>query len=269
MIHIGILIHENEHNFVSRNYLINALIDIWKNSGNTVTVIKGTKSKPKVDLLIPHIDLTKMPERYCDFMSSYANVVNRNVTDISKKRISSNLLNKESVYSGRIIVKPNLNAGGIGEFLSLFPIRNSRIRNMVLRYRERFTKPYRLYNSMDELPGKYFSDKNFVVEKFLPEKEGDVYLLRVFSFLGDRFVNSRVGSLEKIVKRKNIFSRELVTVPDEILRLKEHFEFGYGKFDYVIHNGEPVLFDTNKTPGYASYNLENAKVLAAGIKFFL
>ena len=29
-------------------------------------------------------------------------------------------------------------------------------------------------------------------------------------------------------------------------------EFDYGKFDYVIHNGEVVLLDINKTTGFGS-----------------
>ncbi|HEX2882002.1 MAG TPA: hypothetical protein VHO25_20930, partial [Polyangiaceae bacterium] len=34
-----------------------------------------------------------------------------------------------------------------------------------------------------------------------------------------------------------------------VLALRKKLGFDMGKFDYVIHEGKPVVFDTNKTVG--------------------
>src|SRR5213079_1238108 len=35
----------------------------------------------------------------------------------------------------------------------------------------------------------------------------------------------------------------------EIVEARKRLNFDYGKFDYVLHEGRPVLLDTNKTTG--------------------
>jgi hypothetical protein len=43
--------------------------------------------------------------------------------------------------------------------------------------------------------------------------------------------------------------RERVEVHPEIPELAKRMGFDFGKFDYVMHEGKPVLLDANKTPG--------------------
>ncbi|HEX2879540.1 MAG TPA: hypothetical protein VHO25_08375, partial [Polyangiaceae bacterium] len=51
----------------------------------------------------------------------------------------------------------------------------------------------------------------------------------------------------------------------EIVKRKEELGFDIGKFDYVMHEGRPVLLDTNKTVGSPPETTDAAVV--AGRRF--
>ena len=44
--------------------------------------------------------------------------------------------------------------------------------------------------------------------------------------------------------------REKTEVHPQIRELREAMGFDYGKFDYVVRDGEAILLDANKTPGH-------------------
>ncbi|MEQ9467660.1 MAG: hypothetical protein RLN88_09620 [Ekhidna sp.] len=267
MIKIGILIHENEYRFVRCSYLINHLIRLWAKEDFAIIIIKGIKPKPEVDILINHIDLTIIPPEYQEYMDRHPKVINGKIRDISKRHISNHLLESRTTYEGPVIVKPNLNAGGLAEIAKSIPDGLVKLRDQLINQQKNIT--YSIFNSLSDVPEMIFSNDEFIVEKFLPEVEDDVYYLRVCSFLGDKYVCSRVGSKEPIVKGASVISRELLEPPAEILAYIKERKFDYGKFDFCIHQGEVILFDTNKTPGDSPYNEDNAKILAGGIRAFL
>jgi len=59
--------------------------------------------------------MTVTPEDYRHYLNNYSNVINRQLVDISKSRISGNLVGKNDPYSGPVIVKTNRNSGGLPE----------------------------------------------------------------------------------------------------------------------------------------------------------
>ena len=75
----------------------------------------GIDRAPRADLLVPHVDLTHMPSDYAAFVDRYPAVLNRTVKDISKRRISDNLVRQDASWDGPVIVKTNLNCGGLTE----------------------------------------------------------------------------------------------------------------------------------------------------------
>ncbi len=108
---IVILMHE--HLRPSRpHYLIDAIADAWRAQGLEVAYTYGPRERPAADLLVAHVDLTRTPPDYVDCIRSYPAVVNRDVLDISKRRISRNLLRGDEDYAGPVIVKTDDNAGG-------------------------------------------------------------------------------------------------------------------------------------------------------------
>jgi hypothetical protein len=60
--------------------------------GATGVMRLRNKKTPEADLLIPQIDLTHTPSNYVEYIRSYGNVANRDLDDISKRKISTHLL---------------------------------------------------------------------------------------------------------------------------------------------------------------------------------
>src|SRR5215831_5343530 len=87
----------------------------WEAMGFTVQVVQGVKHQARADLVIPHVDLTVTPKEYRDFFLAYPHVINRRVVDISKSRVSANLVRKNDGYTGPVIVKTERNYGGLPE----------------------------------------------------------------------------------------------------------------------------------------------------------
>lgn len=240
--------------------LIHHLCDAWKKEGIEVLYLFGTRDRPEADLLIPHIDLTHRPPAYDEFVKSYSNVVNRNVTDISKRAISRNLLSENDDYAGPVIVKTDNNCQGMPERL------HRNLAHPAVRYlrraarrlagptgqdlsRTRTLKKYLLYPALADVPREVFRNPALVVERFLPEKEGDRFFLRHYAFLGDHPRHNRIAGDDPILKAGNmILVDSWLPVPDELQALRQQLGLDYGKIDYTMHQGKIEILDINTTP---------------------
>ena len=78
-----------------------------------------------------------------------------------------------------------------------------------------------------------------------------------------------------MVKGYNGFNYEMIEPDESIRKFRRDLGFDYGKFDYVVHEGETVLLDINPTPTYADgidtpeVRHELSSVLAKGITQWL
>ena len=181
------------------HYLIDALAERWRERGLQVSFVYGTRERPEADLLIPHVDLTRTPPQYADYVRSFPNAINRDVTDISKRRISAQLLRGDEDYDGPVIVKTDCNSGGGHEYrlaMRRHPVlarvrrRAAPVAECVLGRRLAWRselRDYPVYGSLAQVPAGAFANPALVVEKFLPEREGDRYFVRHYLCLGDRF----------------------------------------------------------------------------------
>jgi hypothetical protein len=280
---IVILFHEYQHRRGCFNYTIYALSEMWRKWGLHVSFAYGIKDRPEADLLIPQIDLTHLPDDYAEFIGSYPNVVNRRVVDISKRSFSTHLLEEGDDYPGPVIVKTNNNYGGRQERWLVLP----RHRFLSWVYRKVFPfaaqalgglawqtvlDEYPVFQSLAEVPPAVFRNKALVVEKFLPEREGDRYFMRHYLFLGDHTRSVRVAGAQPFLKRAMCVGvDENLPVPAELTDLRRRLGFDYGKFDYTIHDGQVVILDVNWTPGAAggpegkARSRRTAEDLAGGI----
>jgi len=262
---VAVLLHEDDPYPKHAYHMIWELRTLWEEEGIEVEVVKGVEREVEADLIFPHIDLTVIPDPYLEYLARYPYVVNRGVRDISKRTLSEDLVQPGVPYPGPVIVKTNHNCGGKREqrfqrsalgrgrlgplrsALHRFAARNARRSLRTTKTLE--SDDYPIFPSIDHVPPGVFENEALVVERFLPEREGDLYCLRVYVFLGDRHVSKRCKSTERIVKSSSIVSTDLVPVPDEIAAARHRLGFDYGKFDYVIHEGRVVLLDANRTPG--------------------
>ena len=98
---------------------------------------------------------------------------------------------------------------------------------------------------------RYFDDPDFFVEKFLPERDGELYCVNFYKFLGDSELCQKLWSTEPVITGSGIVKRENIEPDPAIRSLRHSLNLDYGKMDYCLHNGAPVLVDANKTVGLA------------------
>lgn len=270
---ILVLVHEKDSRFASGQpgYLLELLMEKWERHGIDVRVSRGVNHILQTDALIPHLDLTEIPDDYLTYMHKYPLVINSRVRDTSKSQISKNLLRGKDAYAGAVIVKTDRNYGGLPEAnLSL----NSSldridvavaIRNIAMKTCRKLTgslpwryvnhmnpSEYPIFSSLSEVPTGVFKNRSLVVEKYIPEINGDDHLLRYYYFFGDREMCLLLRSKQRIVKFSNAFNIEEIPVHRSLREIRRKLGFDYGKFDYFVHNDEVVVFDVNKTPGHTA-----------------
>ncbi len=259
---IVVLFHENSTRISIRSSVVYDLARFWREMGHEVVFQFGVNSYTPADLVFVHVDLSVVPDKYLEYAQRYPAAVNGRIKDIRKSAFSENVVSPDEKWDGQVIVKTNLNYTGLPEYLLDYPKKFYR-NALVMRCLHSLTKlvanpntdfgsarsTYKLYNSIDNVPENLFFDRKFVVERFLPEKDGENYCLRMFLFFGDKFTCRRILSPDPIVKAVPGSRVESVEPHSVVYDWKKQFNIDYGKFDYVIHDGRPELLDINKTTG--------------------
>ena len=230
-------------------HLMSVLVPRWVDAKHRCILHAGPDKLPAADLAFLHVDLSVVPQEYLDAMKRYPIAVNGSIADIRKRAHSVNLVARGDPYAGRVIVKSDLNSGGKPEVGKRNMARSLGKLNGPME--DPAESQYRVYDSPAEVPAAVWDDPALVVEKFLPEQEGDTYLLRYYYFLGDAEANLVLRSREPIVKAVNTYRVDFEPPPPEIRALRRKLGFGYGKFDYVLRDGRVVLFDANRTPSHS------------------
>jgi len=181
--------------------------------------------------------------------------LNKHVSDIRKCVISKQLLKQGDDYEGVVIVKSNYNSAGVPERVNSgwWSGTGLRIEQFLRKLRQQTViarqKDYQIFDSLSQVPAKIFSRRDLVVEKFLPEFDGKFYHVRCCVFLGNGVPCQMMVSPNPVVSMSNSISLTECEVHPEILARQQQLRFDYGKFDYVIHDGEVILLDANKTTG--------------------
>jgi hypothetical protein len=257
---IAILFHEREAKFDQARYLVHQLVPFWREDGHEVFYLFGTEKLVPADLVVVHVDLSVVPDRYLEFAARYPAVVNGRLRDIRKSTTSKILVRPGDGWTGPVIVKSDRNDGGDTDRLlePSFLGRRTRLDRLRRRLLEVVGLPsiaswrhYRVFERADEVPALWFRRRDIVVERFLPEFEDGRYYYRQCLFLGDRAWGWRIGSLHPVFKFEDRTSADFGEPHPETEAWREEFGVDYGKFDYVVHDGKPVLLDLNKTTGAA------------------
>jgi hypothetical protein len=278
MHHIVILVHRY-FPFDNSLYFLREIAEIWRKEGLRVSVLYGLGTRADADLAILHVDMTVVPEDYLAFIRQYPVTINGSVMDISKRRISSNLVCRGDGYKGQVIVKTNNNCRGGGE--AKIAKRGPLLQKYAYSLRNKLPwswraklSDYPILESVSQVPRAVWHNPDLVVEQFLPERRDGFYCLRTWFFFGDKETNSLSYSDHPIVKFNNVLRREKVAeVPDELRQMRRGLGFDFGKFDYAIVNGRVVLYDANWTPTLGSFSKEQVlpriRLLAEGIWAYL
>jgi len=263
---IAVLMHERDDETPPGAWIIVAIAEVWRAMGHEVEFVRGTRNPIDADLVVPHVDLSVLPDDYVRLLSDCPRVVNRRVVDIRKRAISESLVKGRREWNGPVIVKTDLNYGGYPERMRLRKpwwekrvVR--RLMRVLLRADERtgfhpFQRlepdAYPIFESVADLPRGTFSNPSLVVERFLPERAGELYCLRCYAFAGTAEVNVRVKSASPVVKANSTLEREELPVTEELRALRRRLGFDYGKLDHVVVDGRLHLLDANRTPSFAT-----------------
>jgi len=252
--------------FVSE-YFMHPIAEAWRDLGFDVEVVRGPDEPARADVAVLHTDITTVPVEYLAAVRRYPKALNGHVADISKRLVSDNLVTRVDSWVGPVIAKANLNAGGTRE------AHLAEIGFLPDSFQQR-TYGYNIYESPFGVPAALWDDPNVVIEKFLPERRGDLYCARAWVFLGDHEMSWISYSTHRVVKLGNTTKREMIDgVPEELRAKREELAFDFGRFDYAEVNGGAVLFDANRTPTLGTLPVEifvpKLKGLAGGIQAFL
>jgi hypothetical protein len=224
---------------------------------------------PDGDVAILHVNLSVVPAYYAELAGHYPKVLNGRVLDIRKRIVSRNILRPGDGWEGPVIVKSDLNSNGTPERVAA--ARAERLGKVTGRSPPEPIS-YEILPDAAAVPEAMWRDQNLVVERFLPEQEGERYHLRTWLFFGDRERCVRCYGPDPIVKGARIEGFDESEVPEAIRAERERLGFNFGKFDFAVHGGTPILFDANKTPSLppASANREALyEHLADGLDGFL
>lgn len=277
---IAIVTHAFDR-FEHTRYLAGLLADIWREQGHEVVVTRGSREHVEADLAIAHVDRTRTPRAYRRLIEGYPRALNARVVDISKRHTSALRIRPGDAWSGPVIVKTNRNNCGLRE------LKQARARGGIVRagfdlrhglpWWARSALPpggYPVYACAAQVPRPVWWNPDLVVERFVPEPCAEGYRLRQWRFLGDRELHLEMIGPSPLVKGQTALRVDPLRdeVPAEIRAARERFGFEFGKFDYGVVDGRPVLYDVNRTqsmPHLARGFRAEALVLAAGIAGFL
>jgi hypothetical protein len=241
---ILIVVHPDDQ-FSKRSFIVQGLVEPWTAAGHRVIVHEGVEGMPSADVAFSHVDLSVIPDAYQGALARYPKVINGRAVDIRKRAFREHLVAPGDGFTGSVIVKTNLNAGGMPEALHATVAAERGEKSQ----RARFIKGrYPVFASACEVPAATWSDPDLVVEKFLPEKDERGYYLRTWVFLGASERCTRTLGAHRVVKAADTIERTTVAVPEELRAWRTKLGFDYGKFDFAIHDGSVVLYDVNRTP---------------------
>jgi hypothetical protein len=270
-----LILHHDQANLRwIENYYIFALCPHWERQGVEILHRAGCSDLPPADLVLLHVDLSVVPDRFLRALHSYPRVWNRGCMDIRKRQLPDRglMVPGPGPYAGPVIVKTDLNCGGAPERTVFRKWKwtgdpKELWRNLcAMRLAER--RDYPVYSDAESVPAAVWRDRSRVVEQFLPEREGSSYVVRWAYFCGARQMAFRSVSTEPVVHWRKGDNEEPIPIPAAVSAYRERIGLDYGKIDYVEHEGRPLILDVNKTvggPGLSESGENLARQLAPGL----
>lgn len=241
---------------INKKYMLANLTWHWERAGHRVTT--GPANRIDADIGVMHIDRTRIDHNLVPDNPSHRPLLNEGVLDISKRGFSTLRVLAGDSWDGPVIIKSNLNYYGAPEWArtrhSFFERKRRKLAEKHWRLARMLPpKKYPVLPKLSQVPGWVWEHRDLIVERFMPEREGDLYCLRGWVFFGKRGYTYRLFSRHSLVKAGNITRYELLgDPPAELEAFREANGFDFGKFDYVEVEGRPILLDINKTPTIAS-----------------
>ncbi|MDX6767022.1 MAG: hypothetical protein SFU85_09540 [Candidatus Methylacidiphilales bacterium] len=270
-----VIIHHDRHDPRQiEEYYIHAMAAKWVERGIDVCHVAGTRHLPPGDLALVHVDLSVVPERFLRAAARYPVVLNGKIRDIRKTSLPgrNHVLASPTDLDGPVMVKTNLNNAGVPESNAY---RKGGARLPLLEHWALFqghrlgrTLAYRIYDSPRAVPRHLWKNRDFVVERFLQEKENDTFVVRTAYFLGTVQAGFKLIGPDPVLRWHQKLVEETCAIDPEVIAYRDRIHLDYGTIDYILREGKPVILDVNKTVGGPTASLLDNPLthsLAAGI----
>lgn len=262
--------------------LVDALVRRWTAAGHTVVDHRDPRRPPRGRVAFLHVNTTHVPPAYLAAAAGYPIAINGRAPSIDRAVFCNGLVEPDDNWDGPVIVKTRCNYGGVPErrlqrrtFAGRWRLRWRWCFRRGWRHR-RYLRPeaYPVLPDKATVPAGVWANPHLLVQRFVPEREGPVHFVRAWVFFGSRSISVRYGSADPIVKFGNRITDFIeAPVPGELEALRQRVGLDYGRFDYALHAGRPVVFDINKTMGPPKSDAEaDADVidyLAGGLNDYL
>ncbi|MBK8196811.1 MAG: hypothetical protein IPK75_00475 [Acidobacteria bacterium] len=235
------------------HYVVVELAQQLAGMGVDIVHLHGTSKFVPADAIFVHVDLSVVPRQVAQFAQRYPIRINALALDIRKSQFVDGLLDGAAPYPAPVIVKSDLNYGGAPERGELgLPGRAlRRARRLLTRAPAQLIaakSDYRIFPDLADVPRGYFAP-GMIVQKLMLEKDGDKNLLREYIFLGGQHFENIERSADAIITEDEHVSCLPFVPHPRLLNLRRRLKLDYGKIDYVMIDGEPFVFDANKTLG--------------------
>lgn len=260
-------------------YYIAYVIDLLRSQGRRVLLHQGLGDPPPADAALLHLDLTDYPDPYRDLARRYPLALNAVPASLGKRVVSRNLVGRDDAYDGPVIVKTDLNAGGLPEFRLAQADRAPAMRLWHALRQRLGAGPdprYRVYPRRSAVPARIWQDPRLVVERLLLDRAlvGGRFLngIRQWFCFGQSGVVLTYRGPQVCLRYEGTTHITLGEdeVPDSIRRRRADLGIDYGKLDFVVTDGEAHLLDVNRTPylgppPWSATTDRIGRVLAAGL----
>src|SRR5262249_11589415 len=153
-------------------YLLADICAVIEAAGHAVLHLRGCSRFEQADGALLHVDLSLVPDEYVALGRRYPVLLNGALTDTRKSRISQARLLPGERCDGPVIVKTDLNFGGLPERARL-PRWRALARKLGFDRGERTASlHYPIFESLDAVPPRLRASPDHVIERFMPEREG-------------------------------------------------------------------------------------------------
>ncbi|MBI1399618.1 hypothetical protein [Hyphomonas sp.] len=240
-----------------RLHMVVQIADHLREMGVEVIDLHGTGYFEPADAVFVHVDRSVVSPKLQRFARRFPVQINAHAGDIRKRTFVDGLLEPGDSYPAPVILKSDLNYGGAPELVN-----RSLLKRMTDRLTRLATRPpprlitqksdYRIFPTLADVPPGYFTPDN-IVQKLMLEKAGEKNMLREYIFLGRLHYENIEQSRSEIITEDEHVSCLPFEPHPRLVNMRRRLNLDYGKIDYVMIDGEPFIFDANKTLGLGAY----------------
>ncbi len=273
---IVILCHARDRGVPIERFAAGQYARFWREAGHRVRVEFGPQARAEGDVVLVHVNRSVVPRRYLEYARRFPLALNAHVADVRKTAYSTLRLERTDAWEGPVIVKTVRNFAGQPERRAGRVLRYRAARRAERAWRRLRGEPviddqsqYPVFRHPREVPPAWWSDPRLVVERFLPERHGEFTVVRNALFVGTRHVGRVLMARGPVVTSQNVERAENGEIPPEIHEVRRRMRLDYGKIDFVVVDGRPVVIDVNKTIGSGDTSdaetIERRRYLAEGV----